>query len=254
VICNCAQHQLAYDASPRQMWNAARKAEAQYAIRLRKVAVHIGDLVRAFASDDPIGLGKLVDALKKYATMLEPWARAVGRKMVTEIAARDMTQWHNVSRVMGRSIAKEVANAPTGKTLQLALEQQVQLITSLPVEAAQRVHDLAIQGLSTSARPGNIVEELMRTGLVTKSRATLIARTETGRVATEFVKARANYIGSTEFIWRTAKDADVRPSHRLLEGKTFKWDQPPECDKGHYALPGCIWNCRCFAEPVIPEF
>jgi SPP1 gp7 family putative phage head morphogenesis protein len=154
---------------------------------------------------------------------------------------------------IGSGIAQEIATAPTGEALRVAMAEQVRLITSLPLEAGQRVHKLAIEGLSTGRRASEVAKDILATGEVTKSRANLIARTETGRASAEFSKARAQSVGSTHFIWHTAGDRDVRPSHAKLNGQVFRWDQPPECDPGHHALPGAIFNCRCYPEPVLTD-
>ncbi|MBI4383571.1 MAG: hypothetical protein HY579_06010 [Nitrospinae bacterium] len=45
------------------------------------------------------------------------------------------------------------------------------------------------------------------------------------------------------YIWRTLKDAKVRPSHLLREGKIFEWASPPE--DGH---PSEAPGCRCWAQ------
>ncbi len=173
--------------------------------------------------------------------------------MVTEVAQRDERSWFRVADRMGKALKDEIRNAPTGQVMQTQMREQVRLITSLPTEAAERVHDLTTEGITKGWRADQISAEIMRTGDVTKSRADLIARTEVSRTGTLLTQARANHVGSTHFIWRTAEDTDVRPSHRALNGKAFRWDEPPECDPGHHALPGCIWNCRCVAEPVIPD-
>ena len=68
--------------------------------------------------------------------------------------------------------------------------------------------------------------------------------------------AGIHFTGSTRVfhqMWRTVGDNRVRETHRELNGQSFRWDEPPECDPGHHALPGGIWNCRCWAEPVIPD-
>lgn len=46
------------------------------------------------------------------------------------------------------------------------------------------------------------------------------------------------------YIWRTAGDGKVRPSHAANEGRVFAWDRPPETGN-----PGDAPNCRCWAEP-----
>ncbi|MDR8377773.1 phage head morphogenesis protein, partial [Acinetobacter baumannii] len=55
------------------------------------------------------------------------------------------------------------------------------------------------------------------------------------------------------YIWRTSEDGDVRPSHKAMNGKFVAWNSPPTLDnlKGH---AGCLPNCRCYTEPVIPNF
>ena len=95
----------------------------------------------------------------------------------------------------------------------------------------------------------------MAIGGTTKARANTIARTEVSRASTMFTQARAEAIGSDGYIWRSSEDSDVRDEHKELNGKFFKWNEPPVADKrtGIRAHAGCIWNCRCYAEPVIPE-
>ncbi|WP_083935993.1 phage minor head protein [Methylobacterium sp. B1] len=231
----------------------AQKVERTYVTQLRKIARHVGDIVRGFDVQDLPAAQRVQALLDRYATTLAPWAEAVAKRMVTEVAARDERAWFRVAQMMGTGLKREIAQAPTGAVMRARMAEQVTLITSLPTEAGQRVHDLTIAGISEGRRAADIAAEIQRTGEVTESRAMLIARTEVSRTATELTKARAEHIGSTHFIWRTAGDSDVRATHKALNGQTFRWDEPPECDPGHHALPGGIWNCRCYAEPVIPD-
>lgn len=55
------------------------------------------------------------------------------------------------------------------------------------------------------------------------------------------------YHSTPLYIWRTAGDDKVRPSHAANEGKVFAWDNPPPTGN-----PGDAGNCRCVAEPYIP--
>jgi SPP1 gp7 family putative phage head morphogenesis protein len=114
------------------------------------------------------------------------------------------------------------------------------------------VHELTLRGLENSSRASEIVAEIKRTGDVSIGRAKLIARTETSRTASVMTQARAQRIGSTGYIWRTAHDSDVRGSHKHMNGEFVRWDSPPTLDDmtGH---AGCLPNCRCYPEPVIPD-
>lgn len=246
--------ELAFDRAKTQQEKAFKRSkvtERRYAKMLRTVAIHVGAIVDAFnptptTPDEPIDpslTAQIEAALNRYSNQLDDWAFAVADRMVKEVAARDESSWFEVSRKMGRALRKEIAEAPTGQVMRERLEAQTALITSIPREAAERVRKLTLEGIVQGTRPAQIAKEIMRSGEVAESRAMLIARTEVSRTATELTRARAEYIGSTHFIWRTAGDSDVRPSHRALNGKTFRWDDPPECDPGHHALPGAIWNC-----------
>ncbi len=189
-----------------------------------------------------------------YAYLLEPWARSVARYMIADVNRRDARMWKANGEHMSKAIRAELQFTPTGVLHAALLDEQVALIKSLPLEAAQRVQKLTVMGLSDSRRAADIAKEIMRTGEVTKSRATLIARTEVARTAATFTQARAEFAGSKGYIWRTSKDGDVRDTHRHMEGKYVAWNDPPKTDKGlapYHA--GCGPNCRCFPEPVLPD-
>ncbi len=173
--------------------------------------------------------------------------------MVTEVAARERAAWMEVARKMGGAIRRQIADAPTGLVMRQALAEQVGLITSLPKDAAERVHKLSQEAIIQGGRASEIAAEIMRSGDVSRSRAETIARTEVSRTQVELAKANAMAVGSTHFIWHTVGDSRVRESHRRLNGQSFRWDDPPESDPGHRALPGGIWNCRCWAEPIIGD-
>lgn len=243
-------------ANPKSKLIRARKAETHYAKQLRKIAGHIGDLINAmWQPGDPTVANSISSALDRYARILEPWARSVGRYMVAEVDARDRHAWREISAEMGALRRQELTETDVGLLTQSRLAAQVDLITSLPREAAERVHKLTLEGLTQSTRASEVAREIMRSGEVTESRANLIARTEVSRTTTEFTQARAEAAGSEEYIWRTSRDGDVRHDHKDLANKTFRWDSPPIADQrtGARAHPGCIYNCRCWPEPIFPD-
>lgn len=194
--------------------------------------------------------------LEKYAEALEPWARATVTRMLAEVNNRDARMWAEQAQAMGIALRKELHGAPTGEAMRQLMEEQVTLIKSLPIEAGKRVHELVIKGMEDSTRADEIAREIRRSGEVTESRANLIARTEVARSASTLTQARAQHIGSTQYIWRTSGDSDVRPGHKAMNGKVCEWANPPAVDENgrvmhHHA--GAIWNCRCYPEPIIPE-
>lgn len=249
---------VTFDAAPRRSAFArARLAESSYARALNAIARNVDDLVRhAYDPERPAETAaEIARALRQYGKLIEPWARSVSRRMLVEVSMRDARAWRQVAREMGEAYAAQfLGETPIAGLIRKSMEEQVHLITSLPEQAAGRVHGLVLEGLAMGRRAEDVRDRVLETGHVTRSRAMTIARTEVGRAASEVVKARAAFIGSEGYVWRTAHDADVRKEHRKLEGKFVRWDDPPVAgSRGERAHAGAIYNCRCYPEPVIPR-
>lgn len=229
-------------------------AERRYASQLRKIANEIGRIVNTYPPGDPVYLSRIQKTLGAYAELITPWALETARAVVNEVDFLDAKAWAQAAKKMGIALKEELATAPLAAMKADLVKEQVRLITSLPTEAAVRVHRLTMEGLADSTRFKTIADQIAESGKVAASRATLIARTETARTASALTMARAQHIGSDGYIWRTVGDSDVRPRHRKLSGKFFAWDNPPVAgENGEKAHAGMIYNCRCYPEPVIPE-
>ena len=238
----------------REAFSRVRNAERQYTIRLRQVARHIGDLVKAFNAGDINELDTLVRVLERYADILRPWAKSVAAQMLADVSRRDENAWSQYAQFMGVELKRELSTAPVGPELSRLLDDQVDLITSLPFQAAQRVQKIATGQLYTGQRADTLMEEILKTGQVTRSRAELIARTEIGRAATGLTMIRAKHVGSEGYIWRTSRDIFVRTRHKKLDGTFHKWDDPPVSgENGVKSHPGGIYNCRCYPEVILPN-
>ena len=215
-------------------------------------------MVNGFPPGDPGVLPTIEQLLQRYAEALTPWAERTAAEMLTEVNRRDESAWMQNAAELSRALRQEIRTAPTGATMQALMAEQVTLIKSIPLDAAYRVHKLTIEGIEgieDSTRASEISKAIQASGDVAKSRADLIARTEVARTASTLTEARALHVGSPGYFWRTAGDGDVREDHRELEGQFIPWDQPPIADKrtGRRAHAGCIYGCRCYPEPVIPE-
>lgn len=86
-----------------------------------------------------------------------------------------------------------------------------------------------------------------RTGM-TLRHADLIATDQTGKILAQIDSYRNQANGSTRYIWRSMEDSRVRPKHRELDGKEFRYDDPTGGDGG--LLPGEPIRCRCYADPI----
>jgi SPP1 gp7 family putative phage head morphogenesis protein len=221
----------------------------------------VGDLVEGYGHSLTEGnvyaaLPSLEQLLRSYADALVPWAKRVAARMIGEVDNAERSAWRGLGNAISAQLHRDLNDAPIGERVGELLELQVSLITSIPLQAAERAHDLTLAALESSTRAKEAAAQIARSAKVTESRALLIARTETARTATVLVQARAEAIGSTHYIWKTAGDADVRPGHRAMEGKTCEWADPPPVNEGGRIMhhhPGEIWNCRCYAEPIIAD-
>lgn len=240
----------------RAAFTQARVAEIGYRRQLRGIAHQVGLIVRGISPEGRVeDTPRLAATLKAYAELITPWAQSVAQFMLADVWRRDKAMWFRQSAEMSRHMRREIEQAPTGAMLRQLQNSQVELIKSIPLSAAQHVHEYAVQAQIASIRHEDLARKLIELEGVSKAKADLIARTETSRAAANLVQARAQYAGSDGYIWRTSGDGNVRPSHVAMDGKYVRWSHPPKTDKNldpYHA--GCGPNCRCYAEPVFPGF
>jgi len=232
-----------------------RNAYYGYASKLRRIARHVADIIRAYPPGDPAGVEAINRYLRDYSYILRPWARQAGALMIAEVSRRDYTAWVRHARMLGRELQREVLTpgTPTSLEVNRILDDQMELITSIPLEAAERVQELSREYWTGGKRYDQLVRDILASSTVTHNRATLIARTETAKTSAAVTQARATEIGSFDYVWHTVGDADVRPMHQHLAGRTFRWDDPPVAEaSGERHHPGEFPNCRCWAIPNLP--
>lgn len=113
------------------------------------------------------------------------------------------------------------------------------------------------QEIQAPALAGRRAEALVKTLQdnygVSKSKAKFLARQETALLMSKYQETRYGDLGIEQYKWSTSHDERVRPDHKALDGKIFRFDQPPITDKrtGARNNPGQDFNCRCIAIPVI---
>jgi len=237
-----------------QHFARVRNAYFQYAAKLRRIARHVADIIRAYPPGDPAGVAEIERYLNEYSYILRPWARQAGALMIAEVSRRDELAWMRHARMLGRELKRELLGmTPTGDLARILVEDQVNLITSIPIMAARDVQKWSREYWTGGVRYDELAQRIANANDVTQNRATLIARTETAKTSATFTQARAQYIGSTHYIWHSVQDLDVRRMHKILNGSTQRWDDPPVAEEGgqrHH--PGEFPNCRCYAEPILP--
>ena len=80
-----------------------------------------------------------------------------------------------------------------------------------------------------------------------------MARDQIAKLNSNIAQQQQRDAGVEEYIWSDSGDGRVRPSHKKLNGKRFRWDDPPVVDEktGRRCHPGEDYECRCVALAVF---
>lgn len=233
----------------------SKSEEVKYARQIKKAHVAISQIIESHMVDGEIkNMPLLKEQLKKYSTILDNWARVISGSMLASVKKRVEKAFKSNSKEISEGIKKIFESKGLGGTIKELQAEQVKYITSLPLDAAERVQKIVVQGVIEGKRPSTLAHEIMKQGQVTKSRAELIARTEVAKANSTLAKVRAKDLGLTHYTWKTVDDPEVRPSHKALHNKVFSYDDPPFVseEEGRHG-PGDTYNCRCYAVPAIPD-
>ena len=140
------------------------------------------------------------------------------------------------------------------------VEQNVSFITSIESSYFDDMESIVIEGFSKGRTPAAISADIQRRFGVTKSKANLLARDQVGTLSADLTRVRQQSAGVEEYIWSSSGDERVRECHRELNGKKFRYDDPPamwymtkhgKVYSGRHCNPGEDYQCRCVAKPVF---
>ena len=116
------------------------------------------------------------------------------------------------------------------------------LLTTVPGRARTRIRALALDRDLTENRE-KLVEALRNEKRVATNNLKRITRDQVQKAVGESNSRRQQAAGIRTYVWQTAEDERVRPSHAELHGRTRRWTSTP--------IPGEEVNCRCVAIPNI---
>lgn len=223
---------------------ASRGAERAYERKLRSVAERVRTILKSSTPE------KAGQALDEYAALIEPWARQSAASMLAGVDRKNRDAFLREAARQGLDMRRLLASDGTGSAVRERIAENVRLIQSIVTHARDQVSELVTESMASGMRAEDLAKRIEHVGEVSKSRARVIAATEVSKAGTALTKARAEACGSEGYIWRTVRDGATRPSHRAMEGKFVRWDDPPVLDnmRGH---AGEFPNCRCYPEPVL---
>lgn len=235
-----------------------KSAERRYGDQLKKIARHVGDLIKAHTNADGIisedDYHDLIRSADLYAQAIEPWAAKVSWQMITAVSTKNKKDWTSLSDLIGKRIDAIAKSDPVAGLLRDRQMEQVKLIKSIPTDAAERAKQLSVETFTQGRRIDEAASMIADSTGVARSRATTIARTETAKTNHDVSMARAKSIAVTKYSWETMQDEVVRPTHEALQGEIFDIDDPPEIEGEGAHGPGDWINCRCFPAFVLDKY
>lgn len=195
--------------------------------------------------------------------VLEKLGARLAERMVTQLRVSNAHSWRAAAAKASRGreiyqLLRREMYTGVGTRVRELVAENAQLISSLPAKIRQEIDSEILRLQQEGERPEVIAQFIhQRIPKITKVRAALVARTETGKASVALTQARSENLKIEWYQWQTSEDQRVRDSHRLMDKVLVAWNNPPspeslvhEKSYGHYP-PGGIFNCRCDAYPLV---
>jgi SPP1 gp7 family putative phage head morphogenesis protein len=127
--------------------------------------------------------------------------------------------------------------------------ENLRLIKSIPVQYLDSLQGRIVAAVQRGETLRDLTKTIRATYDLPRNRAELIARDQIGKLNGQLTGYRQRNVGIKQYKWRGTRDERERDLHLEREGDTFDWSRPPS--DGH---PGQPIRCRCWPEPVLPDF
>ena len=211
-------------------------------------------------------LNELDELLILIDEILDPFEQEAiqeAQEIGLEVAAFNQGQYQKtVNSVLGVDIfLEEPYLVPQ---LELFANQNAQLIQNMTENEIERVSGIIQRGLQEGSSLESVTENIENSFGITRRHAKLIARDQTSKLNGSLTKLRQQELGVVEYRWQTSGDERVRKTHRVLDGKICRWDDPTVYlneETGKWEKRSKIGgtqvhtsqdvNCRCQPVPII---
>ena len=207
----------------------------------------IEDILNSLDKIDLTGLLKKSNILAEE--VLRKNSKGFSSIMQALVAAADTQEKIKKAKRQEELFKKALGNFTRQKQIYQPLlnkfNENIQLIKNLPKDIADELQAAYLKG---EGFRGQDIESLLEERL--GKRARVIIRTESSKLNSALTEVRSKALGIKGYIWSSSGDSVVRPSHNLVNGVLFFYNDPPSLDKmtgnaGEYP------NCRCCPVPVF---
>ena len=214
----------------RNLWEPSQRIENGYFRSLQEVTKYMEVAIKN--ETDPFKIARILKALL-VTPAFQRYAQETAMKMVTNLFADGARNWRDAARRSSRgriiyeALRREM-QGPVGSEVRNQIQRNAAIITTLPVDIAERVTDYIADESMKGRRASDIAKDILKMfPESSRAKAQLIARTETSKTSTALTRARAESIGIEWYEWVTSKDARVRKSHKMMDRVLVRWSDPP---------------------------
>jgi SPP1 gp7 family putative phage head morphogenesis protein len=249
----------------------AQRMSAAIVGELRAMAVEARALVRALAALPgaaeqttqaldaiPNDARASLDALQlKWQKRFDILADAWSRRMVGAVIEQSDAQMNIGLKELAEreAIQATMATPRMYSLLEAAVQSSVGLIARIPERFLGGVQTAVMNAITTGSGLADLVPYLTKKYQGDARHAHLVALDQVRKVSESVNAARMQELGSEEYVW-IATGGERYPRklhHETLNGRTFRYDDPPVIDEhtGERGIPGQLPFCRCRARPVV---
>ena len=191
----------------------------------------------------------LKNKLTQIATQSRNWSVNQWRRVVHDTFGINILEDYYLGEFFRLSLARWV-------------DTNVALIKSVPQQTIIGLRNIVQDSWQRGLLNNDIARRIQAAYNVSERKARFWARDQMASLNANLAQQQQRDAGVEEYIWSTSGDERVRgnPSgiwpkgeHYFLDGKRYKWNNPPVVDKkkGRTAHPGEDYQCRCVALPVF---
>ena len=179
---------------------------------------------------------QLVANTEKYAT-------TVVRSSLYEMTG----EMRHTGRISDKGIMRQEA----------IVAENVSLLKSIPEQYFTQITSAVMSAISTGVTT-DLESAIQKHGDVSERRARAIAADQTHKAIQSISMQKMLDQGFKKFQWvYTYRSKESRPSHVRMNGKIYRFDDPPvvnadrPSEPPRRGLPGSEINCKCVARPVM---
>jgi len=194
----------------------------------QKIKEHLDDLTTsldALIAEDPIDVDSSIE-----------WMTRDYRDVAEQLAIRNVLS-HDSIEALKRDYADRLSP----------------VVKKFTADSIRSLRVAVDKNATSGARFTTLIDSIQTRYGVTKSRAELIAQTETSTFMSVFREKAFGESGVKRYRWQTAGDGRVRDEHQNWDGKIFYYSDPPVIDQasGTRGNPGQFPRCRCIDRPIL---